>query len=504
MAHRLFPYERALGLREVERLGCEAVDTGGELQLVSGDPERLVARATYLAEVTRSDGSRAETRQAAVERMHLESRKGSVRRQATRYGLHGVHEYKGKFNPQIVRALCNVVDPDAEVLIDPFCGSGTSLIEGLRLGLDVVGVDGSPMAALLASTKVTGTLDRSAPAGGADLAELVSGPMDAPERGQNAARSAPLDGVLSPAAVEYLGKWFTEPAFAAMTHGLSLLLPRRDELNARLCLLALSSIVRSVSLQAPEDLRIRRRASPYVAPSLAEAFGAAASRVEQGLREVRRWPEATGSWSVVRGFAERSDAYRAVPASGRRLIVTSPPYATALPYIDTDRISMVALGLVEPHAIGARERELTGSREWSRAEQRDWDARRAQNEAGLPRPVADLLDRIDRLNASGGAGFRRRAVPSLLYRYFVRMQGAMRAWADVLRDGECAALVVGHNRTRAGDEAIDVPTPELLGEIARSAGFEVLERTALETWPRYGLHSGNAVTGEDLLVLRRR
>ena len=43
--------------------------------------------------------------------------------------------------------------------------------------------------------------------------------------------------------------------------------------------------------------------------------------------------------------------------------ITSPPYAMALPYIDTQRLSLVWLGLVEPGGIAGLEAELIGSRE---------------------------------------------------------------------------------------------------------------------------------------------
>jgi site-specific DNA-methyltransferase (cytosine-N4-specific) len=79
----------------------------------------------------------------------------------------------------------------------------------------------------------------------------------------------------------------------------------------------------------------------------------------------------------------------------------------------------------------------------------------------------------------------------------------MTAWSEVLAPGEAAVLIVGHNRTTAGGEQIDIATPDLLGEVAISRGFEVRELIRLETWPRYGLHSANGVPGEDALIIAR-
>ena len=151
--YRLLPYERSLASREVEALTCEVVlPTQGGFSLTDAAAKRVIERATDF-NVVRSGASDTPTLQALVERRHSSLRGVEQRRQATRYGLHGIHEYKGKFNPQVVRALTNVVDPDAGVLVDPFCGSGTSLIEAVRLGMSAVGVDRSPMAVFLADTK---------------------------------------------------------------------------------------------------------------------------------------------------------------------------------------------------------------------------------------------------------------------------------------------------------------------------------------------------------------
>ena len=57
-------------------------------------------------------------------------------RQATRYSVHGLHEYKGKFNPQVVRALLNILGiGESDRVLDPFCGSGTTLIECAHMGV---------------------------------------------------------------------------------------------------------------------------------------------------------------------------------------------------------------------------------------------------------------------------------------------------------------------------------------------------------------------------------
>jgi site-specific DNA-methyltransferase (cytosine-N4-specific) len=504
MPYRLFPYERRLGLRELEMLGAEVLNREEDGLHLTGDLEKVLARTTYFESVELpATAGGVLTVQAEVEQRHRDLRdEGRRRRQATRFGPHGMHEYKGKFNPQLVRALCNIVDPTAEVLIDPFCGSGTSLVEGLRLNMTVLGVDRSPMAWLMARTKADLVLARDKPAIRARLGEIADAAAAEIEVGQTRCDPADLSLLLGGEATAYLRAWFAEPAFCGLSRGLSSLGAESRSYAGRIAQLALSSLIRQVSDQLPEDLRIRRRAEPFVAPPIAPLFLDAVARFQRGLEEMEGWDPVTTRACVTLDGADSQAPWESVADRGRRLLLTSPPYATALPYIDTDRLSIVALGLARPSRLVELERSLLGSREWNRAEQREWDGRRNGNEAGLPPAVIALLRRIDELNGEAGAGFRRRAVPSLLYRYFAGMAEAMETWHLNLKEGESAVLIVGHNHTTAGGERIDIPTPELLGHLAESRGFEVAELIELETWPRYGLHAANAVAGEDVLVLR--
>ena len=503
MPYRLFPYERRLGVRELEGLGLTVLDTNDDAVTVVGDVEYAAARCTYFDHFVVEDLDPVVTSQSVVEAAHMDGRARNTVRQATRYGLHGIHEYKGKFNPQLVRSLCNVVDPAAEILIDPFCGSGTGPLEGLRLGLDVLGIDRSPMAWCLADAKLrAATASRKT-----DLAEdllrlceLVAAVLDA---GQYSGRATDLTPVLGLETARYLQDWFPERAFAGLSSALAVLHAEPESAVQKLALIALSSILRSVSLQLPEDLRIRRRPEPFEAPPLAPLFIEAATAIRQGLAEMVDWDATAASGEVVRGSTDDPDAFAAVAGDRRRLILTSPPYATALPYIDTDRLSILALGLATASELMPLERELLGSREWVRAQQIVWDQRREQNVDGLPVTTTSLLEQIQRKNTEAKAGFRRIALASLLYRYFVGMAEAMSVWARVLAPGERAVLIVGHNRTTADNERIDIATPELLGDIAASRGFRVVELIRLETWPRYGLHSANGVPGEDALVIER-
>jgi hypothetical protein len=83
----------------------------------------------------------------------------------TGYATHGLFPYRGKFHPQMVRGILNVIGVGpGKTVLDPMMGSGTVLIEAALLGADAVGVDISPFCAFMTETKASGltmSLERS-------------------------------------------------------------------------------------------------------------------------------------------------------------------------------------------------------------------------------------------------------------------------------------------------------------------------------------------------------
>lgn len=63
------------------------------------------------------------------------------------YLTHWIYPYKGKFHPQMIRALLNIMQiKEGETVLDPFVGSGTAALECQLLGINFIGIDISPFA----------------------------------------------------------------------------------------------------------------------------------------------------------------------------------------------------------------------------------------------------------------------------------------------------------------------------------------------------------------------
>lgn len=73
--------------------------------------------------------------------------------QDTTYLTHNFHPFPGKFIPQIPRFFIRQLSREKETVFDPFCGSGTTLVEAKLLGRHSVGVDINPLGVFMSKIK---------------------------------------------------------------------------------------------------------------------------------------------------------------------------------------------------------------------------------------------------------------------------------------------------------------------------------------------------------------
>ena len=141
-----FIYELALAQLELKTFGVDFKITNelrefkilGELQNI----ERLKKRLAYFKSVKGEH----------TDYFHIVKRNRT--RSINQYLTHWIYPYKGKFHPQMIRALLNIIGlNEGDTVLDPFVGSGTTALEAQLLGINCIGIDISPLCVLQSKVK---------------------------------------------------------------------------------------------------------------------------------------------------------------------------------------------------------------------------------------------------------------------------------------------------------------------------------------------------------------
>ena len=77
----------------------------------------------------------------------------------TMYLTHSLHPYPAKFPPQLPNTILSKYGVKGQTVLDPFCGSGTTLVEARLLGFNSIGVDVNGLSSLLSKVKSTPLTD---------------------------------------------------------------------------------------------------------------------------------------------------------------------------------------------------------------------------------------------------------------------------------------------------------------------------------------------------------
>jgi site-specific DNA-methyltransferase (cytosine-N4-specific) len=329
-----------------------------------------------------------------------------------RYLTHALHEYKGRFYPQLVKSFFNYASlKKGDTVLDPFCGSGTTLVESILFGINAIGIDINPLAFLLTKAKIKSILLTQK--NWAIIKDTFTSLNE--NLGWEKIRIKDYANIID---TEYLQHWFPENTLKKILLIQKNIYELKDETSQIFSKVILSNLLREFSFQEPTQLRIRRRAD--IPPeNLIETFKKSllkqieniekfqlinhfelGSKVENYLGDVR---------VLMKDAKLKKNSIDAV--------ITSPPYATALPYVDTDRLSLFAFGYTDKSKFRKLEETLIGNREISKSKREAIDNELERNfeTSILPSEIIQLLKVIYILNKNANVGFRRKNTAALLY-----------------------------------------------------------------------------------------
>lgn len=502
------PFEKNLGIMELKRIaGIDEIDfcENGIYDLNIDIPEdRLIDSLAYWELI--GDSPAHNTMQVIMESTYkgetlYDDMSGdneiNVRKtRILRYGLHDIHEYKGKFFPQLVRACINIAGIErGSLVLDPFCGSGTTLCEARVRGMKSVGIDLNPLSVLIAKVK--------AGVPGINKNEIW-------EQYEKLQRNINLKDIdysnrWKHEDVKYLSGWFAQDALVDLHIILNAIDSLENEIISDLFRVHLSNIIREISWQKESDLRVRKEVGTYIKGTAIERFK---QEVERQFTQMSAYLDYVHDFYLPDSCVIEGNTVDAIHIAKKYIeqcdvIITSPPYATALPYLDTDRLSIIILGFMNRKEFPARNAEMVGNREITeKGRIALWDNYQ-KRKSELTNEICKLIDEIAEVNHKSGIGFRRRNLPALLAKYFLDMLDSMKAAEKMLKPGAMAFYIVGNNSTRLEGEKITIETNLLLWDLAEKAGWMKEAYLNMEM-PKATLgYHNNCSTAEAILIFRK-
>jgi hypothetical protein len=246
-----------------------------------------------------------------------------------------LHPYLGKFIPQLVEALLARYVPSGRVL-DPFAGSGTTLVQALESGLDACGADVAAFNCLLMRVK---TREYNPFVLETELRDAL-------------ARLDAFDGARPEAPVSrFVRDWYAPRAAAELLFFRALV---EDYEHADVLRVVLARAARSARRTTHFDLDFPR--APQRSPYWCHKHRRECRPVEEARRFLRRY--SLDTLARVREFARvrvRGKAAEVLHGDARELdfggrfdgVVTSPPYPGLIDYHEQHRYAYELLGLEE-------------------------------------------------------------------------------------------------------------------------------------------------------------
>ena len=275
----------------------------------------------------------------------------------TSYLTHGLHPYPAKYIPQIPNALIQEFSSVGETVGDIFCGSGTTLVEGLLLKRNVVGVDANPLAVLISKAKTTPLrqddklvlLKLAAQA-------LQLGLEIAVEKDPGLFPAIPFTSAATRPIHKGIEFWFEQFVVEELAELLSWCQGLTAESARNLALVSLSAIIVSVSLQDSDTRYVRRKKG--IKPG--DTMRRFAQTVADNTNAVEKFSEVLDP--NLRCEVIQGDVLESSEMPPLDLVVCSPPYPNAYSYHLYHMTRMLWLGMDQPEF---KKREIGSHRKFS-------------------------------------------------------------------------------------------------------------------------------------------
>lgn len=440
--------------------------------------------------------------------MNSQIQEGRKKQYLTNSEIHNWYRFVLAFPDHLVTDMLERFGAkDGDVVLDPFCGTGTTPIESMKLGVQAVGIEANPVCVLASQVKTNWQVCP---------ADLIAAANDVIERSSEASHAlsnsvhplfskdidiAPLKAGLlevSPEGRYFVSSgmlkrgWVSEIPFYKTLAILNALKEADIDNQVRAALrLAL------VAILVEKAGNIRFGPELYVSGNKSDAdvlgfFKARIQKMSLDLETVQDLP--IQSAKILEGDSRSCSLILQKHGIDHvDFVITSPPYPTEKDYTRQTRLELVFLGYVHDRASLQTIKKAMLRSHSKGIYKADTDGTLVDD---IPE-ISIISDELRMKIANKTHGFAK-LYPRIIEEYFGGMYRHLASLFEVLEPGGLCAYVVGDQRTYLQTYT---PTGKILGLLAERIGYEVED---LLVWRiRTGTTGSGKELNENILVLKK-
>jgi DNA modification methylase len=377
----------------------------------------------------------------------------------TTYATHGLHSYAAKCPPELVNYGLENYSQAGDWILDPMVGSGTTMVEAIIRGRNVIGFDIDPLACLISKVKSNYICDEKI----VNAFGLVKSRVlrDLALLESNAPKSRVQSRAKRPEDFQNIDHWFAPEVVSALsllTHHIANI-PIEEDVRDFLWVAFSGIIIAKSSVANARDI-IHSRSHFYEHPKVPNVMEKFEARVKKMQRHMLEFHKLSSTEAVIQKRILRGDA-RYLPLQNETvdLVFTSPPYATALDY---QRAHFLAIGWMKK-ALNVTLKDYRIDGAVYIGSEKGTVVPYDKSEILSYNIIYNLVSQLEKVD-------KRKAF--LFYRYFSDMQRVMSEIARVLKPSKHAIIVVCPSHIRK----IQIPTHKALKEFGESFGLELVKK----------------------------
>ena len=384
---------------------------------------------------------------------------------------HGIHKYPAKFIPQIPRWGIQKFTQPEDMILDPFCGCGTTLVESLLLERNAYGLEISPLAKLITKVKITKINPAALEKEHFRLTNKIK---------KNEWDSSYWKPILEP----NLSKWFKQKTIKE----LSILKKNIEEIKNKnikdFYTTIFSSIIRRVSNAENQSQKVyisSRFPKDYIDP--VELFLKTAKKEKDGLIQFSNAISDKNFAKIVKTDALKIN----LENNSVDLAITSPPYINAINYIRVQRLEYAWLNRFKPGELKKLEANQMGSEKIT---------------AGVWKQNLETgIKSVDRIAQKIKEKSKKHSY--IFSKFYMDLEKNLKEVYRVLKKDKRYCVVIGNNVIKG----VFIPNDFLIKDTAEKVGFKfenafsyVIKNRLLRI-PRQG--RGGNINIDNIIILRK-